>query len=75
MNPFAMMKIKDSFTRFCNSHPGVVQFVQTVGPRIQAGYVLELKVTDPDGKESVTNMRVTQEDLDLLKQLKEMGMK
>lgn len=75
MNPMALMKIKDSLTRFANNHPGVIRFFQDMGPKIETGTVLEIKIIDNDGKEVVTNMRVNQDDLALIELMKQMGTK
>lgn len=73
MNPMAMMQMKKHLEQFRDNHPRVVQFFQAVPGRIQPGSVIEIKVTDVDGKEISTNMRVTQEDMELLQQLQKMA--
>ena len=45
----------------------MLDFIQAVGRNnLQPGVILELRVTDLDGKVSVTNMRLTEEDIETI---------
>lgn len=73
MNPMALLSLKTGFEQFKNRHPRFVQFVQTmVQTGLQEGTVLECKVITPDGREIQSNIKVTSEDLELLRQLKDL---
>ncbi len=73
INPLEMMKLGERFKIFSSQHPKVTPFIQTVSrDAIREGSVLELKVTDPEGKEYVTNIRVTAEDMETVNILKNM---
>lgn len=68
-----MFKIKQSWDTFTNNHPRFPQFltaVKTTG--IKEGTVIEISITDPDGKVTATNIKVTQSDLDLIDTLRSM---
>lgn len=60
--------------RFKKNHPKVPMFFSAAGQNIDVGTVLEVKVTTTDGKELCTNMKVTQEDMELIRQLKALEM-
>lgn len=76
MNPMALLALKSSFEKFQNNHPKFVQFVQTIAQMgVKEGTIFECKVIMPDGKELQTNLRITQEDLEMFEKLKEMSEK
>ncbi len=73
-NPMNLMKIKERLTIFQRQHPKVHLFLQDVGSKaIKEGSVIEMKVTDPDGKSYVTNIRLTKEDIESIELMKTMG--
>ncbi len=72
MNPIAMMQLKPMFEHFRDRHPKFVQFFSYAGKSITEGSIVEITVTDPEGKKIVTNIRVDSEDIALFKRLKEM---
>lgn len=74
MNPMNIMKMKNLLDRFKKNHPKVPMFFSAAGQNIDVDSVIEIKVTTIDGKELCTNMKVTKEDMDLLRQLKEFEM-
>ncbi len=62
-NPMELMKLAERYQIFSSQHPKVPAFVKDVTERaIREDAVIEIKVTDPEGKEYVTNMKVTPED-------------
>lgn len=73
MNPMAMMQMKKHFEKFSANHPRVVQFFQVVPGRIQPGSVIEVTIKDPSGQEISTNMRVTEDDMELIRQLQQVA--
>ena len=67
------MKIKNAWDTFSKNHPKFMPFMQAVGTEaIGEGTIIEIKVTSAEGKEFNTNMRLTQSDLDLFAQFKNM---
>ena len=74
MNPAAAMKIMNCLNKFKAAHPKFVAFFQYVfGTGVPEGTVIEITVTKP-GEEPITaNMKVTQEDLEMMETLKELA--
>ena len=69
----SVMKIKSAWDTFSRNHPKFMPFMQAVGREaIGDGTIIEIKVTSPEGKEFNTNMKLTQSDLDLFAQIKNM---
>ena len=76
MNPMDIMRLKDKFDTFQNDHPKVIPFFRYIGDHAMTeGTILELKCTTTDGRESVSNIRITQNDIDLMRELMSMGMR
>lgn len=68
-----VMKIKGAWDTFTRNHPKFMPFMQAVGREaIGDGTIIEIKVTSSDGKEFNTNMKLTQSDLDLFAEIKNM---
>lgn len=74
MNPSAMMKLMQAKNQFTARHPKFSAFCKDVfGRKIEAGTVVEITITRP-GEEPITaNMRVSQEDLELLQSMQELA--
>lgn len=70
MNPVTLLKMKDRLNIFRTEHPKVSPFFHKVKEHgLTPGSVIELKVTTPDGKEHVTNIRVTPNDIETINML------
>ena len=68
MNPMQMMKLGERLKLFQSQHPRVLAFVKEVKEHALAeGSVIEVKVSDPAGREYVTNLRVTAEDMETVR--------
>ena len=74
MNPAALMKLMSAKNKFTANHPKFVAFLNAVLKNgIEEGTVIEITLQKP-GQEPVTsNLRVTQSDLDLFNELKDLG--
>lgn len=74
INPASIMKIMSLKNKFNDAHPKFSAFLQhifTIG--VTEGTVIEITVTKP-GEEPVTsNLKVTQADLELLQEIKELA--
>ena len=78
MNPNLnmLLQFKQSWDTFTRNHPKFPLFWKTVyNTAIEEGTILEFKVTTPEGRELTSNIRLCQDDLELLKQLREMASK
>ncbi len=70
-NPLELMKLAERYQIFASQHPKVPAFVRDVtGRAVREDAVIEIRVTDPEGKEYVTNMKVTPEDKETIEILK-----
>ncbi len=68
-NPADMMRLKKNFQRFQADHPRVVAFFQAIRGDVEEGTIVEIKVTTPEGKERITNMRLNPDDVETLNHL------
>lgn len=74
MNPASLFKMKGLLDKFNKNHPKVMPFLNTVNAKgITPGTIIEAKVTFPDETEYVTNIKVNEEDLELVQQLAELN--
>ncbi len=69
MNPLNAMKVVPLIKRFGENHPKFVSFLQVVSGRFREDCVLEVQFKDPDGQVIVSNIKVTAEDMELLREL------
>lgn len=73
MNPANMFKIMSAWNTFQQNHPKFPQFLAAMQAQgIKEGSILELSVTDPDGRKIETNIKVQQSDLELFEAIKNM---
>ena len=72
MNPMKLMKIKPLLEQFQQRHPKFIQFFQYAGQQVTEDTLIEISVTSADGKKTVTNLKLSQEDLALISELKSM---
>ena len=73
INPMALMQVKGMLDKFKKNHPKVPMFLSDAVRNMGEGSIIEMSVTSPDGRKITTNMKVTQEDLELVEQLKAFG--
>lgn len=70
MNVKNLMKMKQRLSLFNQQHPKVGAFFQDVGTHaIAPGSIVEMKVTDPAGKNYVMNIRLTPDDIETIQML------
>ena len=72
MNPLTLMHIKPLLEGFRDRHPKFLQFFGYAGQNMGEGSLLEIRITSADGKKAVTNLRVSQEDLELIQKMQEL---
>ncbi len=74
MNPMKIMQLKGNIDRFKKEHQKMLSFFKTISKKAMAeGSVLEIKVTSTEGKEYVANIKLTQNDMEIVKIISEMG--
>ena len=68
MNPMLLMQLQQRLSLFQQDHPKVMPFLQMLkGNAVKEGTIVEMRVTDPDGNEYVSNIRLTQTDVETIK--------
>lgn len=73
VNPMKLMQLKGMMDRFKANHPRIPGFFNAAVGSIAEGSVIEMSVIDPQGKKLCANIRVNAEDMELLRQLAELG--
>jgi len=69
MNPLGLLQLKPMLSKFRDRHPKFVQFFGYAGNSVTVGSIVEISITDAEGKKIVTNIRVEQEDIELFQQV------
>lgn len=73
MNPMKLLQLKDRYKLMMKQHPKLAPFFSSVmQSAAREGSVLEFKVTTPEGKEHVCNIRLTDEDVKTIHMLSEL---
>lgn len=72
-NPAVLMKLMSAKNAFDANHPKLKNYFEAVKNKgIKEGAVIEIKVTNPDDEPMVANIKVKNDDVELLSQLAEM---
>ena len=75
MNPITMMQAAGRIKIFQEQHPKAIAFIKSLSEDdLREGTVIELKITTPEGKEAVANIRLTKDDVETFRILKNTGM-
>ncbi len=73
-NAATMLKIMSAKNKFTNNHPKFVAFLNAMfAGGIEADTVIEITVTKPGQAPVTSNIKVRQDDLELIDSLKELG--
>ena len=73
-NPTMIFQIKNMWDRFQKNHPKFPRFLQVVGSEyIQAGTVLEISVTKANGENVTSNIKLNEEDMELIAAMKDLS--
>lgn len=71
LNPKQLLQLGERWKIFNEQHPRVLDFIRDVGRNsIEPGTILELKVTENSGRTAVTNIRLTEDDVETIAILK-----
>ena len=71
MNHLAFLKIKPLFEQFRDRHPKFVACLGAAPQELGEDSLLEIKIKRADGFTTKTNIRISAEDLELIKELSE----
>lgn len=76
LNQLAIIqKLKECMERFRSNHPKFPLFLNAVSREaLIEGSVVEITVTTPEGRNYCSNIKLGQDDLELLECLKSLGM-
>ena len=71
-NPMELMKIMRIWNSFKANHPKFPKFMAAAAQPgvISANTILEMKITTADGRTLETNLKITESDMELIQQLK-----
>lgn len=73
-NPAAILQMLNLWNRFQNNHPKFPKFVSAVmKDAIKEDSIIEIKVTTADGECYNSNLKVNAEDIEMIRQIKEMS--
>lgn len=71
MNPLAFLQIKSAWDKFQANHPKFPKFIDAVSKDgLSEGTIIEIKVSTPEGRNFHSNLKVKQDDLELLEEIK-----
>lgn len=80
INPMKLMKMKDYWEQFISRHPRFPLFIDAVknsyqsgSPALREGTIIDINLTMPDGKTMGTNVKLTEEDLEMFKEIMEIS--
>lgn len=73
INPTKLLKLKGAWDVFSQNHPKFPQFMKAVHKSgVQEGTIIEINVTNPDGKILSSNMKLKESDTKLFAELSEL---
>jgi hypothetical protein len=74
INPNMIFQIKNLWDRFERNHPKFPRFLQAVGQEcIENGTVIEISVTKANGENITSNLRLNEEDLELVRTIRDLA--
>lgn len=70
MNPIKITQLRPKISEFKQRHPKFIKFFSYAAQsELKEGSILEVKVINPEGKETCTNIRLSAEDAALLSEM------
>lgn len=74
INPAKLLKLKRAWDTFTNNHPKFPRFVEAVNSKgLKEGSVIEITVTTPSGESVSSNLKLTESDISLFSELKDIA--
>ena len=71
MNFQALLQLKNLWQRFTAQHPKFPAILRAAQPALREGSVIAFTITTPEGKVIESNLKVTAEDIELIKSLRQ----
>lgn len=72
VNPMKLMKLKDRYKVFKESHPKIMPFFSACKDMVKAGTVVEIKFTTPEGESKSANLKIGDEDIKTYELIREL---
>ena len=70
MNPTQIFQLMGAWQKFTANHPKFPKFLQAVAAEgIRENTIVEVNITTPEGKNYCSNLKITESDLELFKQI------
>ena len=70
MNPAMLLTLKKKWEEFSTRHPKFVSFIEALkGRGVQEGSIIDITVTMPDGQQFQSNLKLTAEDIEMIRSL------
>ncbi|MBO7374420.1 MAG: hypothetical protein J6Z07_02695 [Lachnospiraceae bacterium] len=70
MNPAMLLTLKKKWEEFSTRHPKFVSFIGALkGRGVQEGSIIDITVTMPDGQQFQSNLKLTAEDIEMIRSL------
>lgn len=75
INPAVLLKLKGAWDKFSANHPKFPMFLKAASQNaIEEGSIIEIAITDSEGRKIDTNLMIKAEDMELFESLKQMMM-
>ena len=71
MKPMNLLRANEYIEKFEKNHTRVFPFLKDAGGKITEGTVIEVRVIFPEGNEICSNIRVTESDMEMVRELRE----
>lgn len=72
-NPTIIFQLQNKWKQFTNNHPKFPMFLKAVSQtHLDAGSVIEVKITTAQGQEICSNVKLSESDLELFQEIAEM---
>ncbi len=73
-NPAAIFQMMNLWSRFQKNHPKFPKFLSAVVKNgIKEGSIIEIRVTTAEGESYDSNLKVNEEDMEIIGQIKDMS--
>lgn len=74
INPSNFFQMKMMWDKFTANHPKFPKFLQAVAQsHVGEGTVIEVKIIKPDGDTVASNLKLTEDDMEMFRQLKKLS--
>ena len=71
MNLKAMMQLQSAWAAFTGRHPKFVPFLRAAKDTVKTDTVIEFRITTAEGQVVESNLKITEEDLQLIETLRQ----